>query len=245
MITYNYYKITNKINGKIYIGITKGTIIERLKSHFRESKRSNYYFMRALKKYPNRNNWVIELIESRKYDNRISAQKREDELIIEHNSLNEKVGYNTSLSNYNPNNSTRKNIYQYGLNGVFINEYKSMVDAAKIICPDSINGSFAIGQCIKGKTKSCYGFQWKDKKMSKIEPYELNKAKSYNGKSAKKVKMIINESDYKIFESTFSAAKYIKEHKKSKAQIKSLAECIRICCLGKSKTCQGFMWEYC
>lgn len=56
------YCITNKVNGKIYIGQTTKTIEKRLKGHFYESKCSDYYIHRAINKY-GINNFYIKQID--------------------------------------------------------------------------------------------------------------------------------------------------------------------------------------
>lgn len=45
------YKVTNKINNKVYIGQTIKSLSDRRKKHFTCSKDSNYYFHKALRKY--------------------------------------------------------------------------------------------------------------------------------------------------------------------------------------------------
>lgn len=48
------YKITNKINGKVYIGKTTKTVQERWKEHLRESRTErseNRPLYRAIRKY--------------------------------------------------------------------------------------------------------------------------------------------------------------------------------------------------
>ena len=57
------YKITNKVNGKIYIGKTIKTIEERFKRHIYDSRRNNSYFYNAIKKY-GIENFIIEEIEN-------------------------------------------------------------------------------------------------------------------------------------------------------------------------------------
>jgi group I intron endonuclease len=47
------YKATNLINGKVYIGLTKKKLEERIKEHIKESKakRRNNFFYNAIRKY--------------------------------------------------------------------------------------------------------------------------------------------------------------------------------------------------
>ena len=45
------YKVTNKINKKVYIGQTVNSLDHRMEQHYRSSKRNSYYFHNALKKY--------------------------------------------------------------------------------------------------------------------------------------------------------------------------------------------------
>lgn len=95
MINY-IYKITNKINNKIYIGMTSN-IENRWKTHLHNSKlykegkkfhRSHLY--EAMKKYGTEN-FVIELIEECP---REIAGKREEYWIKTLNSQNNEIGYN-------------------------------------------------------------------------------------------------------------------------------------------------------
>ncbi len=58
------YKITNKINGDLYIGQTKSTIEKRFKQHIKASKKnSNNHFHNAINKY-GADNFIVEEIES-------------------------------------------------------------------------------------------------------------------------------------------------------------------------------------
>lgn len=57
------YKATNKINNKVYIGITTKTLEHRKRIHIRDSKTKDTYFYRALRKY-SENNFEWEIIDS-------------------------------------------------------------------------------------------------------------------------------------------------------------------------------------
>lgn len=45
------YLAINKVNGKMYIGKTKNPLEERIKQHYRDSKKLDLYFYRAARKY--------------------------------------------------------------------------------------------------------------------------------------------------------------------------------------------------
>lgn len=62
MNIYSIYKITNKVNGKSYIGFTSKTVEERFEGHIRESKgNSNLHLYQAIRKY-SQENFIIETI---------------------------------------------------------------------------------------------------------------------------------------------------------------------------------------
>lgn len=57
------YKITNKINNKVYIGKTNNSIQQRFKEHIRDSKKhSNRPLYRAFNKY-GIDNFTISMVE--------------------------------------------------------------------------------------------------------------------------------------------------------------------------------------
>lgn len=95
--TYKVYQITNKVNGKIYIGKTGGTIENRLMEHFIDSKNldDNRYFIRAIRKYGTEN-FTIKLLET--FNDEKEALRKENFLILKKKSFLDDVGYNTVFS---------------------------------------------------------------------------------------------------------------------------------------------------
>lgn len=61
------------------------------------------------------------------------------------------------IKNY-PNTGKSKVVYQYSLDGKFINKYKSTGEAARSI---GVNNGSHIGECCRGKIKSYKGFIWR------------------------------------------------------------------------------------
>lgn len=88
------YKATNKINGKIYIGITTKTLEHRRKIHIRDSKKVDTYFYRAIRKYGEDNfEWeIIDTAETKK-----ELEELEKYYIKLYDSFdNKEKGYNTT-----------------------------------------------------------------------------------------------------------------------------------------------------
>lgn len=85
------YLAINKINDKKYVGITRGKLSDRVKSHFKSAKYScKTYFHRALNKYGKENFVFIELCSGLySYENLCSL---EDHFIRHYNSI--ETGYN-------------------------------------------------------------------------------------------------------------------------------------------------------
>lgn len=85
------YKVTNKINNKVYVGLTTKTLEERWKNHLKAYKWKEYAFYRALRKYGLSNFIMEELDKAESLD--ILIQK-EAYWIKSLDSMNPKIGYN-------------------------------------------------------------------------------------------------------------------------------------------------------
>ena len=86
------YKITNKINGKCYIGMTVRTIEERFKSHISASRQgSSFRFHSAIRKY-GVDCWDLQILEE---SSDISfIRKKEEKFISEYKTTISTIGYN-------------------------------------------------------------------------------------------------------------------------------------------------------
>ena len=95
---YKLYKITNTVNGKLYIGITKLSLQERFNIHVRFAKSPKYPLQFAIAKY-GEENFTIELIEESKDRKHISES--EEPAILHYDSRNN--GYNVAIGGYGGN----------------------------------------------------------------------------------------------------------------------------------------------
>ena len=86
---YEIYKLQNKINNKIYIGLTSRGFEKRLKEHIRNSDTSHYAIHQAIKKYgiDNFDSSVIDIAETEE-----EAKNKEIYYINQYNSYT--TGYN-------------------------------------------------------------------------------------------------------------------------------------------------------
>lgn len=92
------YKITNKVNNKIYIGQTRVNIEIRWKEHIRHSKYSKMLIHKAINKY-GYNNFSIECLEICSLED---LDYKEEYYINIYNSTNKTIGYNVSLGGSTP-----------------------------------------------------------------------------------------------------------------------------------------------
>lgn len=110
-----------------------------------------------------------------------------------------------------------KKIYQYDLDGNYLNEYKSLTDA---ITKTKID--------IQLNNKSSGGFMWRYEKNNKIDEYKNN------SKSAKVSQYDLNNNFIAEYESMKKAAKATNSNQNG----------IYYCCIGKYKNSNGFIWHY-
>lgn len=92
MYSYEVYKVTNKVNNKVYIGITNKGAGARFKQHLFDAEHgSQYRFHRAIRKY-GKENFEVSIIAF--CDNADELKENEIKFISEYESMNPDKGYN-------------------------------------------------------------------------------------------------------------------------------------------------------
>lgn len=227
------YKITNKTNGKIYIGQTTRTIEERWAEHIRNSNcpSATEYpnkFHRAIRKYSS-GGFIVEQVEEIKSNSfsrlKQKLDKAEIKWISHYDSKNK--GYNSTYGgDINPmfgvrgeDNPCSKKVNQYDLEGHFIKTWGGMGDIAREFNTTSAN-ICRVCQVDNMNDITCKGFFWRyydefpDCKDIDTKPFlEIrNKAKNkgYNNFPTKKVDKYDKEGNLLAsFNSIGEAAKEI------------------------------------
>lgn len=92
MYSYEVYKVTNKVNNKVYIGITNKGAGARFKQHLFDAEHgSQYRFHRAIRKY-GKENFEVSIIA---FCNNVDELKENEiKFISEYESMNPDKGYN-------------------------------------------------------------------------------------------------------------------------------------------------------
>lgn len=124
------YKITNIINGKIYVGQTRRTIEIRWKQHIIDSKNKSTHLYSAIRKYGINNFKIdnivcISCVELHDLKNKLNQE--EIYYIKLYNCTNENYGYNLAEGGHNnviPDN--RKKIDQYDIMGNLLRVWSSI-----------------------------------------------------------------------------------------------------------------------
>lgn len=197
------YKVTNKINGKCYIGQSIFIIEKRFKEHLRDSQRKDYCnrpFYSAINKY-GKENFILELIEE--VDNNL-LNEREKYWIKYYRSYVGFIdcnGYNATLGG----DSKLTKDYE-----VIINEYlkvKSKERVAKNLkcCIETVNRALESNHI---KTISNCGGQ----KIIRINPDTLEK-KEYE--SIRQAAMEISESQGREFQTVRKRINSVILHKQN------------------------------
>ena len=112
MKKYIIYKYQNKINNKIYIGITSETLHKRKLKHLRKVRfRSNTNFHKALRKY-GINNFVLTELDCIETKCKKEAYALEQSYIDKFDSYNK--GYNMDMFGWNISDKSGSNNPMYG-----------------------------------------------------------------------------------------------------------------------------------
>ena len=158
---YKVYKYTNLLNGKIYIGQTCSSL-EKRAGHNGYKYKKCIYFYNAIKKY-GWNNFRGEIL----LDNltREEANLMEIKLISFYNSNNKSIGYNISDGG-NTNSVRRRSVYQYDLEGNYIQKFISATEAENKLTDYFDGYDYIFGDWSYGKLR-LKGFM-EEKKSNKI-----------------------------------------------------------------------------
>lgn len=177
ILKYIVYKTTNKINGKIYVGVHR-TNPDMFDGYIgcgvskKDRKKNQKGFAAAVKKYGYENFIRETLFEYPDTEiGREMAYDKEAEIVTidfvkRSDTYNLTIGGKRSLTF-----TLSKCISQYSLDGLFIRTWSSITEAENAL------GLTTISQCLTGKYRISGEFQWKyyDGSEENISPIEINK----------------------------------------------------------------------
>lgn len=224
------YKITNLVNGKVYIGesvdihrrISQHKKIGKSKKGYKQDKDKPLY--RALKKY-GIDNFSFEIIEECEQNIRFD---REIYWISFYDCTTKSgKGYNQSDGGEGGSGfSQMREAYQYDLDGNFIAKYKSIKEATMAIGANSDNG--LVQNAIGKENKQAGGYQWRYEYFDKIPAYKIES-------HCYKVACYDNNGKFeKVFNSSIEAARELEVDKTA----------ITYACSDKGKFCKNKIFRY-
>lgn len=209
------YKITNKINNKIYIGKTLKSIEERFKEHCSDYKRRDYEkrpLYSAMKKY-GIENFKVEQVEECSSD---IINEREKYWIEYYGSF--KNGYNATIGGDGKTYIDRNLVIKT------YNQIQNIKKTAKILKIDAGNLSNIL----------------KENNIKVLTAQEV----SINQFGRSVAMLDKNDNILKTFSCLSDAAKYINEIRNTSSIIRGMTVHIRQAANGKRKTAYGYKWKF-
>ena len=215
---YLIYKITNKINGKVYVGQTKHSLVQRFYSHTRPESYCTK-LKNAIKKY-GKENFIIEQIDHS--HDRHEADSKEIFWIKKYKSTNDKYGYNILNGGHKPSSKQKKKVLCIELNKFF----ESASDAADFFNCKKVE---TIARVCRGERPTFKGnhFAYLDSKGNPMmDKIDINSKKRYK-------KTVCLETGV-IFE----------DSKKASDLLGVSRNAVSMCCRGLTKTIKGYHFRY-
>lgn len=246
---YCVYMHTNKVNGKKYIGITGQNPPEKRWGANGRKYKDNDHWVSAIRQY-GWDNFYHDILFAGL--TKKEAEQKEVELIAHYDSTNREFGYNIQngghsvgvftdetkkkMSESHKNIDmpwTKSAIWQYSLDGEFIEEFESI---AAVIRKYGFRSSSSISKCCNGLLKKAYGYIWRYAGDPLTEEHRLwCISKDYNPSNKKGVvRYDMNGVFIKEYESTLSAEK----------ETGADHSVIIRCCNNQCKTSAGSIWRY-
>lgn len=209
-------------NIPIYIGQTIKTVEERWREHLNLAKRQQGYKIHEfLHLHQNDSAITVKILEKTE-----QLDEKEKYWIKHYHTLYSEQGYNLTCGGQSSANVNKVKCYQYDLNGIFIKEFESISEAARMV-----NGNHSgICKVLNGELNSAYGFRWSLNKSIQLPPLQTN----HTGSSKQIGQYDLDGKLLHIFNSTKEAARFLN---KSQGNISSAAN-------GKRKTAYGYKWAF-
>ena len=120
---YTVYRITNKVNQKIYVGFTEKSLRERMAQHRRDSLNKSgrkRLFMKAIRKYGMEAFEIEAIYQS---EDKEDALEKERHFVKEWNSNHRKIGYNSTFGGENTFHVKGKDHPNWGKKGELARNY--------------------------------------------------------------------------------------------------------------------------
>ncbi len=221
---YYIYKVTNKENGKIYIGQTNN-FKRRIKEHLKDKRTNHQPFKRALNKY-GKDGFTWEIID--KCNLKKEINDKEKYYINYYNSKIPK-GYNITNGGDGGSNWNLQPIVMLNLDGKFIKKYDYITQCEN---ETGLNHS-TISACCKGKhlRYKNYIFMY-EKEYLKNGPRIYNKPKNYRKRKIKKYDL---DGNYICSYDSITEASEVNNIGRTN---------ISSCLTKKVKSSGGFIWTY-
>lgn len=226
---YCIYKVTNKENGKIYIGKTND-FERRKREHLK--RKSDHLFSRAIQKY-GESSFLWEIMESG-IETRKEASKRERYWIERFRSYyrwEDSNGYNMTFGGDGDSCWNVRMVASYSLDGKLLKTFDSVTEAMLYY---KINGTTSISVVCDDKTRSCHGMMFRYFNARTTPPIKIEKYSKRKSTRAKKVvKMDLSGNVLKTYDSIGSV-------EKDGICRTTVMGCLR----GEYRTAGGFLWCY-
>lgn len=211
---YLIYKAVNTFNEKVYIGATTRTLEERVADHLQKANtNSGHYFQEAIGTYgPEAFSW--EQIDTASSTDELA--EKEIKYISEYNSVED--GYNSDKGG-----GFKKTVYQYNLDGSFLNSFEDLTSAANAIN----SNKKAISRACWNVNHTVGGFTWSYDYVESFKP-QLDSRK----------KEVLQ---YNLYGDILARYVSVAEaNRKTGVSKSSIAKC----CRGERKHGGGFLWKY-
>jgi group I intron endonuclease len=221
---YTVYSHVNKINGKMYIGITGRSILRRWRTNGQGYKKQQYFWS-AIQKYgwSNFEHTIISTGLTKE-----EAEQMEIELIAKYNTTDREYGYNVELGGNTVgkhSDETKMKIGQAHLGFCYTDESKEKMSLAKKGKPSSFKGKKHTEEAKRKNSESHKG---------KKNNYLAERNKVFNARSKSVVQLDFNGNIINIFKSIREAS--------YQTDVNRL--CIANVCNGKQASTGGYKWMY-
>jgi group I intron endonuclease len=219
------YKITNKLNGKFYVGKTIKSLSTRFYNHYYASKNSSTtYFHKALRKY-GKDNFIIEELD--RYDVDILGEKEIEWISTLKPEYNQTLGGDGGILGYSHTEETKELLSSkrkgkfFGEENPFYGKHHTKETKQKL------------SEFRKGK-KFSMGFTGKSHKEESKSKTSQTLKNNPNVKRTKVFQYDIEGNFLREFQSISDASKFVGTTPSN----------IKYTCEGKFKHCKGYKWNY-